>query len=311
MAHAWRNGLNYWLATHHGVVSARQFTTFGADRFTAYRLVERGELAVILPGVFRSLHWPQTPEQLMVAACVRHPYAAVGSLTAAKSWSFRQLPRFEKLHLVVPASMSPTIPGTVIHRTRQLPALDIVTRADGIRVTSPTRTLFDIADLVGGEVTATNLEMLINDGRGTFVTHASTLHRLAHPSRPGSRTMGEVIASRPAWRAAMQSHLEKVVLDEIERLGLPTPEVQYIVALPGGDRVRLDFAWPTSRVVLEVDHPYWHALFADSHRDKRRDRKMATLGWLTVRMTDLDVDAGLSETLADVGQILAARTLAA
>ena len=62
--------------------------------------------------------------------------------------------------------------------------------------------------------------------------------------------MKAVIASRPAWRAAMQSELEVIVLGEIERQGLPTPQVQYWLTLPTGERVRLDFAWPARKAAI-------------------------------------------------------------
>ena len=58
---------------------------------------------------------------------------------------------------------------------------------------------------------------------------------------------------------------------------------------------------------LEVDHPFWHAGSVPSARDKRRDRKAATAGWLTVRVSDLDVDTGLREAVADVARVLARR----
>ena len=119
--------------------------------------------------------------------------------------------------------------------------------------------------------------------------------------------MRAVIASRPAWRSAMQSELEVIVLGEIERQELPTPEVQYWFTLPSSEKVRLDFAWPERKAVLEVDHPFWHAGAENSHRDKRRDLQMGTVGWQTMRITDLDVNRGLRTSIADVAKVLALR----
>ena len=116
-----------------------------------------------------------------------------------------------------------------------------------------------------------------------------------------------VLESRPAWRAAVQSELELLVLGEIERQGLPAPEVQYWFRLPNGKRVRFDFAWPACTALLEVDHPFWHAGVIASHRDKNRDLDMATVGWQTMRITDLDVNRGLKIAIAKVATILARR----
>ena len=102
----------------------------------------------------------------------------------------------------------------------------------------------------------------------------------------------------------MQSDLEVRVLAEIERQGLPAPVTQHPLVLPDGDRIRLDFAWPAFKEGLEIDHPFWHAGASESHRDRWRDRKAATIGWHTTRITDFDVDAGLGDAIADVAAIL-------
>lgn len=94
------------------------------------------------------------------------------------------------------------------------------------------------------------------------------------------------------------------MLAEIADRGLPVPEVQYPFRLPTGRWIRLDFAWPTFREALEVDHPFWHAENDESHRDKHRDRKMATVGWHTTRITDFDVIGGLGEAIGDVREII-------
>jgi hypothetical protein len=56
---------------------------------------------------------------------------------------------------------------------------------------------------------------------------------------------------------------------------------------------------------LEVDHPFWHAAAVASHRDKNRDLDMATVGWQTMRITDLNVNLGLPIAIAKVATVLA------
>src|SRR4051812_26417880 len=91
--------------------------------------------------------------------------------------------------------------------------------------------------------------------------------------------MAALLRSRPAWRTAMQSDLEARVLAELGRQGLPTPQVQWPVRVPGGRDIRIDFAWPDVRVALEIDHPFWHAGFDEWRRDRARDRQLLGLGW--------------------------------
>lgn len=307
MADVWLAKLHSWLQGHGGIVSVALLESFGCSRRDAYRLTESGDFEIVMPGILHSTHWPMGEHQLMMAACLRNPHVVVAWLTAARQWKFRGLPAWDEVVVVAPHASSPILPGVVVHRCRRLDHVDIVRRQDGIRLTSPTRTMFDCSDLLGGRKTASILEQLINENKGTFVTHASTVARLAGSSRPGTRTMLAVINSRPAWRAALQSELELLVLHEIQRQGLPTPEVQLALTLPDGRRIRLDFAWPNAKLALEVDHPFWHAGAEESAKDKRRDLIMATIGWQTVRVTDLDVTGGLAAAIRAVAVTLSQR----
>ena len=303
-----RARLNGWLAGHHGVVPFERLRSFGFTRSAVYRMVDRAELQIMLPGVFRGSQWPQGPEQAMAAVCMRNPSAVIAHLTAARLWEFRKLPPDGNIHVLVPHGCTARWAGYIVHQSRQIDPVDVVTRIDGIRLTSPTRTVLDIADTVLDATTGSILEQLIGDRRGTMATHVATLARLGHPRRPGTRTLARVIASRPRWRVAMQSDLEVRVLAEIARRGLPTPAVQHPVVLPNGVTVHVDFGWPQFKEALEVDHPFWHAGAEESHRDKWRDRKVATVGWHTTRITDFDLDANLGETIDDVATILARAT---
>ncbi|HEY4332683.1 MAG TPA: hypothetical protein VGM78_08940 [Ilumatobacteraceae bacterium] len=304
MDNAWKAKMRGWLGRHGGVISVERLEQFGCGRRDAYRLVDRGDLRIVMPGVLASSHWPQGREQLMIAACLRSPGHAIGLTSAAELWNFRGVPKADEVHVLVPQGTSPRLPGCVIHRSRRIDPVDLVTRPDGVRLTSPTRTMFDCADVLGARRTASIMEQVINDGRGTLATHVATLARLGRPGRPGTRTMRAVIGSRPAWRAAMESDLEVRVLAEIIRQKLPAPTTQLPLTLPSGRSIRLDFAWADAKVDLEVDHPFWHAGYDESHRDKGRDRLLATVGWQTVRVTDVDVAHALSATIRDVGIVL-------
>ncbi len=302
----WQLLMHQWLATHHGVVSIATLERWGAPRRTVANAVQRGELVTIMLGVVRSPHWPAGREQLMVAACLRNPEAAVAFTTAGQLWGMRRMPPDTAVHVLVPHSRSPELPGVIVHRCRRIDSVDVVaSRPDGIRLTSPPRTLFDCADILGVDAASSVLEQLIDSGRGSFGTHVDTWCRLARPRRPGARTMSVVIRSRPAWRHALQSDLEVRVQAEIVRQGLPLPEVQFPLRLSDGRNVRLDFAWPGLRVALEVDHFFWHSGAQESHSDKHRDRKMATAGWVVARLTDLDVVGRLGDSIAYVGRVLA------
>jgi very-short-patch-repair endonuclease len=310
MRHHWRSAVDEFLSTHLGIISTNRLIEFRCPSRTIANMVADGRLIPMLPGVFRSAQWPCNREQIMAAVCARNPASMIGFTTAGQLWVMRRMIDPD-IHVLVPHGRSPEMKGIIVHRCRRIDPVDVVHRPDGIRLTSPPRTLFDSADMIGSEATTSVLEQLLNEQRLTFGTVSDTVQRLYHPNRPGSRTMLAVIRSRPAWRAALQSDLEVRVLEEMSRQGLAVPATQFPMSLPGGRDIAIDFAWPTARLAVEVDHPAWHDGALDSHADKGRDRKLATIGWASTRITDIDVNGGLRDAVTDIGVILARLTRAA
>jgi len=302
----WRPLLDLWFQTHLGVVNARQLTEFGCSTRTITRMVARGELAVLQHGVYGSRQWPDSRARQLVALCAMGMSIAIGFTTAATLWGFRGIAD-KRVHILTPHAVSPEIPGVIVHRCRKIDAVDLVVRPDGIRVTSPPRTLFDSADLLGVKAARSVMEQILHEKLCTLGTINDTFIRLAHPNRPGSRTMAEVIASRPAWRTALHSDLENRVLMELERQCFPSPTPQCPVPLPTGHTIHLDYGWPQWKVGLEVDDPTWHDGFEERHRDMNRDRKAGTVGWSVSRISKIDVNGGLADAVGDVAVILRQR----
>lgn len=306
----WRQGLDDWFRTHHGVIGTKQMQLLGCTSKTISRMVDRGELRTLLPGVFLSAQWPLGREQLMAAVCQRNEVALIGFTTAGREWKQRGVGE-TVVHALVPHGSSPRMEGVVVHRCRRIDPVDIVERPDGIRLTSPPRTLFDSADMLGVSAARSVLEQMLHEKVCTIETVIDTYVRLGHPNRPGARTMKLVLASRPKWRSALQSGLEVRVLEAMERAGLPPAVPQCPVELGGGRVIHLDFGWPAWKVGLEIDDPAWHEGLEERHRDMGRDRKASARGWLVVRASKIDVDGTLGDALADVAAILRQRRLAA
>lgn len=305
MAH-WQSAVDDWFARHHGIASAATLEGLGMSSSTMHRLAQQQRLIRVMPGVFKSAQWPTTFEQTLAAVCARNESAHIAFTTADRLWGFRGV-KDRTLHALLVHGAAPRIPGVIVHRCRRIDPVDIVERPDGIRVTSPPRSLFDSADMLGFDAARSILEQMLHEGLCTLETVVDTVARLQHPHRPGSRTMRAVIASKPRWQSALQSGLEWRVLQEIERQGLPMPVAQCPVHLPDGHVIHLDFGWPEWQLGLEVDDPAWHDGALESHRDARRDRKAAVAGWLVPRITRLDVEHGIRDAVADVAAIVAHR----
>jgi len=305
----WKSSFDDWLRNHHGIISAAQLMRLGCSRSTLQRMVAREDLLRMQLGVYRGRQWPDDELQRLTAICLRSPEAVVGFTTAARLWGFRKVPD-RGIHVLVPHGASPALTGAVVHRCRRIDAVDIVQRLDGIRLTSPPRTLFDSAFYLGLDAARSVLEQMLHDRTCTIGTVIDTFIRLEHPHRLGARTMMDVLASRPKWREALHSDLEQRVFIEIERQHLPTPVAQCPVVLPTGVTIHLDFGWPEWKVGLEVDDPTWHEGSRERHRDAHRDRKATTIGWAIVRISKIDVNGALADAIGDVATILAARRAA-
>ena len=296
-----------WCRTHHGVIVTGRLHEIGFSKSAITRLTRTRLLTPIYADAYLCAAYELGPEQRMAAVCALDDRVAIGLTTAGRHFQMRGMVGTD-VHALVPHGSSPSWPGVVVHRSRRIDAVDItLDDADGIRYTSPPRTAFDCADLLGPDRTESVIEQLLRDQRCTLETLTSTAARLFHQSRPGSRTMRAVLASRPAWRNSARSELERMVREAIETRGLPSPAVNERIKLPDGQVIEVDLWWPDWDVAGEVDHPFWHDGERERHRDRTRDRRLLTMGVETIRFDTLDASGGLHDALDDLTAILVRR----
>ena len=141
MSDAWQRSVDAWLSAHLGIISTAKLLELGCGARNISYMVHRGELVTMFPGVFRSAQWPCNREQVLAAVCARNSAAAIAFTTAGQLWSWRRMTD-PLIHVLVPHGVSPEMPGVVVHRCRRVDPVDIVQRSDGIRLTSPPRTIF-------------------------------------------------------------------------------------------------------------------------------------------------------------------------
>jgi hypothetical protein len=150
MTDVWAPKMRSWLHSHVGIIPVSTLVELGCPRREAYRLAATDGFEFVMPGIMRSTHWPLGTDQLMMAACLRSPFALVAWITAARSWKFRGLRAYDgEVYVLVPHGCKPKLPGIIVKQSRLIDPIDIVHRQDGVRLTSPPRTLFDCADLLG------------------------------------------------------------------------------------------------------------------------------------------------------------------
>jgi very-short-patch-repair endonuclease len=157
-----------------------------------------------------------------------------------------------------------------------------VTTARGIPVTTPNRTLLDLAAVLD----ARHVEKAINEGEILRLTNPNSLGDLVerHPRRKGIGALRSVLAAHAIGSTITRSELEDRFLQFLDEAALRTPQVNANIKI--ADRwIEADCVWPDDRLIVELDGRATHATPAAFERDRARDRVLQAAGWRVVRVT--------------------------
>jgi hypothetical protein len=304
VVHALTPAVTSWLATHHGVITARDLARLGVTTEQVKRLLRIRILVKYVPAVYRLAAAPVTADQAMALACAVGPDVVVSHVSAGRLWGFRRLGGDRRLHVLTRGPSHRPIPATVMHRCHHVDPVDVTERDDGIRMTSPPRTAFDLASLLNDRALESVIEQVLDDKMSTMPTLIATGRRLCERGRKGSARYTRVLESRPVWLKPVDSDLELQLEHAIIAFGLPRPLRQHALTLPTGEVIHPDFYWPEQKEVLEVDHVTWHGGREASAYDKRRDRQLRRMGIGTARIPDTEIRDRLPAVIDDIAAIV-------
>jgi very-short-patch-repair endonuclease len=201
--------------------------------------------------------------------------AALSHRSAAAFWRIRNDGR-TRIDVSVPKRRRGT-PRLEVHAVEM--AADEVTVEDGLRVTTPARTLFDLAAVV----TPNQLEHAFNEAEYRRLTSPVSLDALVarYPGRRGTHAIKRVLDDhRKKGETRTRSELERLFLDLLDAHGLPRPTVNR-----ESDHGELDARWPAQRLVVECDGFAAHGTRTAFEDDRARDRALVVDGWRVVRIT--------------------------
>lgn len=175
-----------------GAFSRAQAVAAGIGSSGVDRRVRAGEWVRVLPRVYRHAATPPTGALARWAAVLwAGPPCALSHTSAAALWSI-PVPAFVWPEIVVPNVRAPRAAGVVVHRVARLRAGDVVTRR-GLPVTSPARTLVDLAAVLGPE----RLEIAAVGACELGVVDAQAvverLDRLGRAGRPGAGRLRAIL----------------------------------------------------------------------------------------------------------------------
>lgn len=304
--HTHEPALSAWLAGNHGVVTRSKLAELGYSTREVRTLLDSSRLVRFHPGIYLATSAPRTELQ-RIRAQIEFSAGVASHSTAGQLWGFRKLTRYRVLHFSVAHGRNVSPPGCRLHQSRDLPVTDWEVRDDGIALTTPVRTMFDLAAICSPD----DLESIIEQGLDRQMFTIPDLHeigrRLARPGRDGSAAFATVMARREIWRRPAQSDLELRLFRALSRAGFSPIEQQFPVRLKTGEVIHADLAIPSRRVLIEVDHVTWHGGRLENMYDRWRDRQCHRLGWHTERVPDVDLGKRLAQTVRELTEVIVAR----
>ena len=261
-----------------GVVEHTQLLALGLSRAAIHRRVRAGRLHARFRGVYAVGHRRLAAEGLRWAAVLACGSGAVLSHTSgAVAWGLLRSTA-SRLDVTVPRGGREARPGIRLHRSRRL-APDEVTTLDGLPITTPARTLLDLAaDGLRGR----RLESALDRAELLRLVDFAHMHELLerYPRRAGTSSLRAVLSRYAAGTVDTRSVLEELVLGLCDAHGLPRPNVNTVIE--GRER---DFCWPHAMLVVEADSYAWHRSPSALDDDRERDVRLALAGYVPLRFT--------------------------
>jgi very-short-patch-repair endonuclease len=265
-------------AEQWGVLSLDELRACGLSATAVADRARSGRLHRLHRGVYAIGHAnPPLEGRFLGAVKAAGPDAFLSHFSAAALWEI--VPWHERHpEVTVPRAGRRAHPRLRVHRSSVLTGADVA-RHRGIPLTSPARTLLDLAATLRDRP----LRRAVRQAQALHLTNvrqlAETIQRAGR--RHGSSRLAGVIATGPA---PTRSELEDVVLDLILGAGIAHPKVNRPITLDGR-RVIPDFRWPDRRLILEADGAAWHDDPAARAHDRERQALLEAHGERVVRVT--------------------------
>jgi predicted transcriptional regulator of viral defense system/very-short-patch-repair endonuclease len=281
----------------HGLISARQLRKLGlSDRQISY-MAAVGHIEPVRKGAYRFRGSPLTWRTSVMAAVLAAGADAVAShRTAGRLWGLVDSEDAGGLiELIVRTQRR--LPGVCAHRMRLNPK-ERTTR-DGIPVTSPARTLLDLAASTGAEELGRLVDAAWRRRLATSRELREMVERHAGHGRRRMVPIQEALADRLPGYDPGANDWERERDRMWERMGLPPAERQYRVRI-GGRSFRLDRALPDLKIAVEWNGFEHHGSRSAFDRDSDRRALLAAAGWLCLDFTSRSEPEFICRTVLEV-----------
>lgn len=270
-----------------GVVSWSQLEELGVTRSQVRRRVRSGEWVRELAGVWR-LSWaePSWMQKVWCAWLWAGAEACLSHRTAARLWELEEIDH-DTIEVSAPYQLWPSVAWLVPYQTAFI-SRQVQRRRNGVGVTSPARTLVDLAAVVDEDT----LQRAMENGFRRRIASVSEVRRVLRylPVRGRSGTgKAARLLEQGVWSEDAQSELERRALRLFRQFGLPRPRCQYMVLEGEQSLGTVDFAWPSAKVIVEAEGFQFHSGRQAWDSDVARHNTLVFHGWTVVRLTEADL----------------------
>lgn len=259
----------------HGAVSHWQLIALGVSASAIDRRVADGRLRRIHRGVYavgeldRRGRW-------MAAVLACGEGALLSHRDAAMLWNLRETNR-RAIDATAPGARRRSRPRITVHGAALHP--DDRVEVDGIPVTSVSRTLLDLAEVVP----PTQLRRAYEAAERHRHLDVDALNDVIARSngRRGLAALLALLEYDPAPARDSKSDLESALLDLVREVGLPLPHLNVLV-----DGYLVDAHWPAARLVVELQSYEHHAHRQAFDRDYAKLGRLTLAGYQVLPLTD-------------------------
>jgi very-short-patch-repair endonuclease len=288
----------------HGLFTTAQALDHGLGPDVLRQWARTGALRRVRRSVWVVVGAPATNEQSVLGVVLQHGHEAVAvDRTAAWLWRVPgHLPGEPRV--LRPRGEHISRAGGSRTSTR-IDAIDRTVRR-GIPVTSPVRTIFDLAGRQHPERTKRDLNHLMGRGLIRVPQLDDALSRLGRRGRAGITSMRTLIAEVHEKGAPAGSNLELVVEDILDQLGFRNMERQVPIHDEDGFIARVDFGDRDRRIAVEVDSDRFHGGLIDRTLDAAKTARIQEAGWALERVTEEEVWWRRSEVTTRLRRLLLA-----
>lgn len=274
-----------------GLTTRMQLREMDVSRSQLRRLVGKGVLEPIGLRTFGVAGSPPSFHRDVLAAC----FDTGGRASHRTAAALHQLHGFPRL----PAELEVTVMKghqnarsalARVHTTSWMPEEDRIF-VGPIPTTSVARTLFGLASLVPTvDLAAVQgaVDVAIRDQQASDRWLWWRLEKLRRSGRNGVTAFESVLAERRGG-VGVESWLERETLRILHEAGLPEPMCQHRIAPRGAFVARVDFFYPTQRLIIEVSGHLTHSTRAERQSDLHRDNEIGLAGYQKLEFTYDDV----------------------